>query len=122
VITLQDAPPVQLLACPCGCMSASRMPKQGVLREYYSTYYGSIEGSATFDGGDRFARHLSRCLKITPKGVLRILDFGGGVDAALSRSLAKRLLRNGGARHNSTKPAQGLSAHNRRDSGDKYNS
>jgi 2-polyprenyl-3-methyl-5-hydroxy-6-metoxy-1,4-benzoquinol methylase len=68
------------------------------LREYYSTYYGSIEGSATFDGSDRFARHLSRCLKITPKGALRILDFGGGVDATLSRSLAKRLLRNG-AKH-----------------------
>jgi hypothetical protein len=90
VIELQRDPPVYLLACRCGCMSASRMPQPDVLSGYYRLYYAATGGSATFDGSDRFARHLLRVLGDAPKSDLRILDFGGGVDATLSRSLARR--------------------------------
>jgi 2-polyprenyl-3-methyl-5-hydroxy-6-metoxy-1,4-benzoquinol methylase len=71
-------------------MSASRMPQADVLSDYYSRYYAATGGSATFDGSDRFARHLFRVLSGAPKDDLKILDFGGGVDATISRSLARR--------------------------------
>src|ERR1035441_3030807 len=95
VISLQDAPPVYLLACPCGCFSASRMPGEEVLKEYYSHYYAAIDGTATFDGGERFSRHLFGVLGVAPKPSMRILDFGGGVDAALARSLAHQFVQRG---------------------------
>jgi hypothetical protein len=90
MIVLQRDPPVYLLACRCGCMSASRMPLPHVLSDYYSGYYAAAGGTATFDGSDRFAGHLFRLLRDAPKNDLRILDFGGGVDATISRSLARR--------------------------------
>src|ERR1700722_1131738 len=97
VIALQRDPPVYLLSCRCGCMSASRMPQPEVLSDYYSRYYAAAAGTATFDGSDRFARHLFRLLKPcdAPKNKLRILDFGGGVDATISRSLAHQFTTTG---------------------------
>ena len=98
VIVLQRDPPVYLLECRCGCMSASRMPQPEVLSGYYSRYYAATGGTATFDGSDRFARHLFRVLSGVPKNDLRILDFGGGVDATISRSLARQFTA-AGTRH-----------------------
>jgi hypothetical protein len=95
VIALQRDPTVYLLACRCGCMSSSRMPQSTVLSDYYSRYYSETGGTATFDGSDRFARHLFRLLSDAPKNCLRILDFGGGVDAAISKSLARRFKERG---------------------------
>jgi len=95
VIALQRDPPVYLLACRCGCMSASRMPQPNVLSDYYSRYYAETGGTATFDGSDRFARHLFRLLSDAPKEYLKILDFGGGVDATISKSLARQFKERG---------------------------
>ncbi len=95
VIALQDTPPVHLLECLCGCSSASQMPRDEVLREYYKGYYAAKDGTATFDGSDRFAGHLFRSLGVAPKNTIRILDFGGGVDAVVSRSLARRFIQRG---------------------------
>ena len=95
VVSLQNDPDVYLLACRCGCMSASRMPRQEILQDYYSRYYADGNSTATFDGSDRFAQHLFRSLGVIPKKKLRILDFGGGVDATISRSLAQQFLKNG---------------------------
>jgi hypothetical protein len=95
VIALQRNPLVNLLACRCGCMSASRMPQPNVLSDYYGRYYDATGGTATFDGSDRFARHLFRQLSDAPKNDLRILDFGGGVDATISRSLARQFTERG---------------------------
>ena len=95
LIALQDAPPVHLLACRCGCISASRMPREEVLRDYYKYYYATIDGTTTFDGSDRFSRHLFRSLGVAPRSSIRILDFGGGIEAAISRSLARRFIQRG---------------------------
>ena len=46
-------------------------------------------------GSDRFASHLFRSLGVPPKSSIRILDFGGGVDAVLSLSLARRFVQHG---------------------------
>ena len=46
---------MHLLECRCGCFSASRMPREEVLRDFYKDYYSAIDGTATFDGSDRFA-------------------------------------------------------------------
>jgi 2-polyprenyl-3-methyl-5-hydroxy-6-metoxy-1,4-benzoquinol methylase len=94
-IRLQDAPLVELLACPCGCKSASRMPTQEVLKEYYGHYYAENQGTATFGGSDRFSRHLFHVLGLAPARTMRILDFGGGIDATLSRSLAREFVQRG---------------------------
>jgi 2-polyprenyl-3-methyl-5-hydroxy-6-metoxy-1,4-benzoquinol methylase len=71
------------------------MPREEVLRDYYKRYYTATDGTSTFDGSDRFSRHLFRTLGIAPKNNIRILDFGGGVDAVISRSLARRFLERG---------------------------
>src|SRR5262249_290629 len=94
-LTLQDTPRVDLLACRCGCFSASRMPRSEVLQDYYARYYAATQDTATFDGSDRFGVHLFRMLQPSQKGMMRILDFGGGVDATLSRSVARQFIGKG---------------------------
>ena len=98
VLTLQQNPRVQLLACDCGCMFASRMPLPSVVRDYYSRYYEGTHETATFDGSERFARHLFRVLRVPASGRVRIMDFGGGIDATVSRCLAAEFV-SGGARN-----------------------
>jgi 2-polyprenyl-3-methyl-5-hydroxy-6-metoxy-1,4-benzoquinol methylase len=71
------------------------MPREEVLRDYYKRYYTAIDGTATFDGSDRFSRHLFRSLGVAPKSSIRILDFGGGMDAVISRSLARHFIQRG---------------------------
>jgi SAM-dependent methyltransferase len=71
------------------------MPREEVLKEYYSRYYPAFDGTATFDGSDRFSRHLFHVLGVTPTPKMRILDFGGGVDATIARSLAHQLVQRG---------------------------
>lgn len=68
------------------------MPKPHVLTAYYSGYYShGNETGYTFDDSARFGPHLLRRLALGPVHNIRILDFGGGIDAALSRSLAAQL-------------------------------
>jgi 2-polyprenyl-3-methyl-5-hydroxy-6-metoxy-1,4-benzoquinol methylase len=95
VLTLQDNPQVDLVACGCGCHSASRMPKPEVLEDYYSRYYDKFEETATFDGSERFGVHLYGMLQSSQRSAMRILDFGGGVDASLSRSVAREFIDRG---------------------------
>lgn len=103
VMVVQETPRLSLLACGCGCISASRMPKPEFLRDYYRGYYsrgedgskGGFRFPIEFEGSDRLARHLFGCLGVPAKDRLRILDFGGGVDAAVSRALARRFVEGG---------------------------
>ena len=96
VLSLQQDPRVDLQQCICGCRSASRMPKPDVLMAYYSGYYShGNQTGCTFDDSARFGPHLLRHLKLGPVHNARILDFGGGIDAALSRSLAALLTAQG---------------------------
>jgi hypothetical protein len=95
ILTLQDTPRVDLLACRCGCCSASRMPKPEILQDYYACYYSATKDTATFDGSDRFGVHLVGMLASSQKAMMRILDFGGGVDAMLSRSIAREFISKG---------------------------
>lgn len=99
VLSLQRAPRVDLLECKCGCRSASRMPKPDVLAAYYSSYYSHGNDTGyTFDESSRFGAHLLRQLKLGSVSCPRILDFGGGIAAALSRSLADELIAQGAQR------------------------
>lgn len=96
VLSLQENPQVDLLECRCGCRSASRMPKPEVLTTYYSSYYSNGNSTGyTFDESSRFGPHLWRQFQARPVKTPRILDFGGGIDAALSRSLADHLIEQG---------------------------
>jgi 2-polyprenyl-3-methyl-5-hydroxy-6-metoxy-1,4-benzoquinol methylase len=71
------------------------MPKPDVLEDYYSRYYDQTEETATFDGSERFGVHLYGMLQFSQRSAMRILDFGGGVDAALSRSVAREFIGSG---------------------------
>ena len=72
------------------------MPKPDVLTVYYSEYYSHGNDTGyTFDDSRRFGPHLLRQFKLGPVQNARILDYGGGIDAALSRSLADSLMAQG---------------------------
>lgn len=98
-IRLQPNPEIYLLHCPaCRGRSAAWMPKPEVLEEYYSGYFDPTEtpgeddaACVTFQGVERFARHLIRAMPVAA-GILpvRILDYGGG-DGSLALAITKYL-------------------------------
>lgn len=100
VCVLQTNPQVSLLECGnCKAASASRMPTDDALREYYSKYYESIISSdaeqITFDDCQRFADYLTaKFIEYQNKGPITILDFGGG-DGSISHCIAVKLLEKG---------------------------
>lgn len=101
LFVLQDNPAVLLLKCTtCNAASASRIPTNNALREYYRTYYDSrinsdSSGATTCDDTVPFARHLANIiLRYTSEPNVSILDFGGG-DGSISYSLALQLLKGG---------------------------
>jgi hypothetical protein len=98
ILRLQDSPTVELLECPqCRVCSASHMPLPAVLQEYYSKYYANGQEKITCPSSARFAPHIAAHSGLAGrKGVLRILDFGGG-DGALARRTADHLLGNSDA-------------------------
>lgn len=98
-IRLQSNPVIHLLHCPaCGGCSAAWMPKPEVLQDYYSGYFDASETAGendaicvTFQGVERFARHLIRAMPVAAgTSPVRILDYGGG-DGSLSLAIAKYL-------------------------------
>ena len=97
VCVLQDNPQVLLLECTnCNAASASRMPINTALVEYYRDYYESPvskpEGQNTFDDPKRFGNYLAiKFNQYLNKPHIRILDFGGG-DGSISYWTAKQLL------------------------------
>jgi hypothetical protein len=74
------------------------MPTPEVLEDYYFRYYDKTEETATFDGSERFGAHLYGMLQSSQRSAMRILDFGGGVDATLSRSVAREFIGRGAER------------------------
>lgn len=74
------------------------MPRPEVLQGYYSGYFDSEETAGendavcvTFQGIERFARHLIRAMPLPPgASPVRILDYGGG-DGSLALAIAKYL-------------------------------
>lgn len=95
VITLQEVPAVELLECAnCAAISASRMPTEKALIDYYCDYYSHFASGFTFDGDVRFAQRLIGTGKIpvTKRSAVSVLDFGGGVEAGLARAVAQILL------------------------------
>ena len=94
ITVLQEKPQVWLLECSnCQAASASRIPKDKALEDYYQTYYSSnCDEKITFGGTDRFANHLySDTIKYLRKPHLKILDFGGG-DGSISVKTSYKLL------------------------------
>ena len=94
---IQKNPFVFLLEClDCGCFTASNVPKDEVITEYYGKYYNDIptdKPNVTFDNSERFARHLLNEFKIKNKSNVKILDFAGG-DGANSKAIANLLYKN----------------------------
>lgn len=101
VCTLQENPEVLLLQCnDCQAVSASRMPTDEVLAEYYSRYYDSSAsetsgGQITFDKPQRLARNLAQMYhRYKDDATVSILDFGGG-DGTISYLAAMQLIERG---------------------------
>ncbi|MBI3599348.1 MAG: methyltransferase domain-containing protein [Nitrospinae bacterium] len=92
---LQKEPDVYILACKnCYAASASRMPTQEALIEYYRNFYDNDEDTkVTFDNPERLALHILSYyndINADEKNV-QILDFGGG-DSTISAIMAERMI------------------------------
>lgn len=95
---IQEAPVINLLACPC-ChgASASRMPRAEVLDAYYAEYYSGKDARVTTPDTRRFAASIARWLAPLPAGAqARVLDFGGG-DGSVGIGIAGLLVAAGAA-------------------------
>ena len=101
---LQKSPEIALLDCKsCHVTSASRIPNEAALADYYRDFHNAPFSShghkITFDLPDKLAAHIAQ-VAIRHSAVCRqtrapnILDFGGG-DGAISIKLAETFLRNG---------------------------
>lgn len=90
---LQQEPEIHLLQCPdCHACSASHMPAQPVLDEYYGKYFRGDGPMITMPQIDGFVNRLLMNIGFAPSiSRVRILDFGGG-DGTLGLTLARRLL------------------------------
>lgn len=96
LVKIHDAPEVWLLQCPsCRGASASRMPTQAFLEEYYRNYFEHPEVKVSFQDFARFTRHMKKLgvLDRLP-AACRILDFGGG-DGRMALNIALRLVEEG---------------------------
>lgn len=106
VYTLQENPMVLLMSCnACHAVSASRMPTDEALEDYYSRYYNFSSsrvptGQITFDGPHRLAKNLSNMYcRYQGDAPVLILDFGGG-DGTISHLTAMKLVERGVKRVN----------------------
>lgn len=104
VYELQEDPKVTLLKCAdCGAATASRIPTDQALNDYYSDYYkipvfAKNHDRVTCDGTHRFGRYLGAMLAEyiddSTQSSIRMLDFGGG-DGSIAVETARHLLDNG---------------------------
>jgi 2-polyprenyl-3-methyl-5-hydroxy-6-metoxy-1,4-benzoquinol methylase len=101
VASLQQNPDVDLLLCAkCHAASASRMPTQQVLAEYYQGYYDDRDDKVTVDTPKRIAAHIfdlaCKALgdRLSVRNGVRILDYGGG-DSSISISIGEKMLSSG---------------------------
>lgn len=101
VSLIQKDPDVSLLEClDCQAASASRIPTPDALDRYYGDYYTTNASTKTFEritfqGTDRFGKHLvKRLVKHLSASSVNILDYGGG-DGSVSLQVARQLLKNG---------------------------
>ncbi len=108
VFSLQENPEVLLLQCQdCHATSASRIPTEAALAQYYGGYYDSApkeatDGEVTFDRPLRLARRLANTdHRFQRDAPMSILDFGGG-DGTISYLLANQFIEQGVAQVNVT--------------------
>ena len=101
VHTLQQEPEVKLLQClDCHAVSASRVPSEQALSEYYGGYYDSqdlkgADSQITFDKPERLARNIAETYcQSGVDGCVTVLDFGGG-DGTIACLLAGILIEQG---------------------------
>ncbi|MGI9275631.1 MAG: class I SAM-dependent methyltransferase [Endozoicomonas sp.] len=101
VHTLQEKPVVKLLQCrDCHAVSASRMPSEQVLSEYYGGYYDSpnlksADSQVTFDKPESLARNIAEIYcRSGVEGCVTVMDFGGG-DGTIACLLAGILIEQG---------------------------
>ena len=99
ISSLQQDPSVSLLECPeCFATSASRMPTNEALANYYASYYApekfeKMGAKVTAGNPRRMGAHLSQWMEGRAQDqVLRVLDFGGG-DGTVSAQAADVLCR-----------------------------
>ncbi len=96
VVRLQDDPEVSFLACGnCSGISASRMPTDPALADYYANYYDRVATElVTTPRPERLAWLIADRFAVNGRpGTVKILDFGGG-DGTIALLAAERLIAN----------------------------
>ena len=96
VAALQVNPSIDLLKCNvCGGASASSMPRQHIMTQYYYKYYERQTGkpNVTIENAEKFGQWVAKSvnkLSSEHSRLLKILDFGGG-DGSLAIAVANAL-------------------------------
>ncbi|MHB0977133.1 MAG: class I SAM-dependent methyltransferase [Candidatus Aquicultorales bacterium] len=96
VFRIQEAPDIHLVGCSrCHAVSASRMPTESFLKEYYNSYYEGKGQEVTIDSTDKLANHIYESARASIEVLrdvesFRILDFGGG-DGEVSVRLGMKI-------------------------------
>jgi len=93
-LKLQTEPLVSLLKCPiCKGISASRMPTQAALTNYYAKYYDRYSSELiTFSHPERLAKRIVKHTSfLSTIDTISILDFGGG-DGTIAKLIAEQLI------------------------------
>ena len=108
VFPLQTDPVISLLKCTdCHAISASRMPTDITLADYYGKYYDRYdpldpESHITLDDPIRLAKKLCRMYRLHQnQRPVHILDFGGG-DGTIAQLTAMELLKHDAGQVNIT--------------------
>ena len=96
---LQDHPTVSLLRCDnCQACSASRMPTDDALDDFYRHYYSDGVESVTFDRPERLSTHIANRVMHEWDGLhgrhISVVDYGGG-DGTISLGVAEALVAHG---------------------------
>jgi len=98
IINIQENPKVSLLKCKkCFASSASRIPTEIALSEYYSDYYikPHTHNKVTMENIIKFSKYIvNKTKKYINKTNIKILDFGGG-DGSIALNISENFLKNG---------------------------
>jgi ubiquinone/menaquinone biosynthesis C-methylase UbiE len=97
IICFNQDPEINLMECEdCFAVSASRIPKENIIKELYKNYYKNDHHNITMDLPEKFSKHIFNMMSkdILNNKSIKILDFGGG-DGAISLKLAELFVKNG---------------------------
>ncbi|PLX19102.1 MAG: hypothetical protein C0601_02715 [Candidatus Muiribacterium halophilum] len=93
LFNVQKKPAIMLVKCKrCKAVSVDRFPKDGLLKDYYESYYSVNKTGVTFSDIERFSAVIFDGVRNLSKKRMKILDFGGG-SGSIAINIARSMLK-----------------------------